>query len=1282
MFLCLLLSLSSASIQIGLITSRYTPDSLKTSLSANLPGVTLQVEEYLKLSSPIELLWSEIDFGSETDETSWKIPQLLLDNSVQVILDAAFFIRYSNFLSIHCLNQGLAHIVISRPIYLDQGELPYSHTLFAENSYNKEASVILDLIDYFQWRNLGVIHDNSINNMQMANTIRDVVESPLTIFDHVILDDSDILNAAKIVYRLRSTTKDSGARVLVVMAKAKIAAQVLRAADINVIGGVGFAWILNSDAMEHIGEVIKDSFVELPSNEFSVLKSGAIGIRAIDADYQKKDPMASYLAIITLLAKAISTLSNPSGLELVNYLLSNQSPENLPYPLHFDSSGFKKISYKIYNLINFAEFEIGYWDSQTREITFKDYSKIVWPGFIKSAPNDTVPIIQVGLLYPAHDNKGEVYTLGTNVKKGFDLAIDEINNTPTILKGYQIQPIYTDTFLMPELAETNLRNLAPYNIIGYIGPSNPELCKAYFKAQTLNDDQKPMITYLGSTTTLSNSNNYPNILQIIQPDGLQAVALTLFIQMQSWSEVGVIYTDDEFGLGVYESFLANIGTLEVEIANPENERVISFGLDDDNEEITEKTKDSVEEILSKFVERQIKVIVYLGNPKAGPELAKVGYKKELRGSEYSWLGTLWLTSDILSDIDKYYKSDKKDILKLLEGSIGIDYRGVQGELGKVFEENYFKAYGEVYSTESMLAYDAVYTFSTVIGAIIGRGDNYNSGQELINSLRSTDLTGASGKIKFSEGSNGRSAYGYNIVNFKDSKAVGVKQYDPLDPNLFLNLNNETIIWAGDKTSPPDATWPEYHDCPFASHMSRLSPEGLGVIISIGAFIFFLTLILSFYSYRKWKQLDIKPITSTVIRTWKDTLVQVQIGIEFFQFIAIAPVFSSLEVVITAASNIFMLDIMKVASSNKGDYWIMLVAVCVLCYIWFILVLVIMLNGEHLLRKIPFLKKILTVLNSVFLPFFGNTFFLPALALLLDMFVCDHRAQGHDYVWRDCYMKCWQGDHSKYAIMSGIAILCYEPVAAYSRPLWQQSRSSVMIKIQPFFLLLKTCFQILLIAIGKSLQSSSPIAHGVVFTIIISIFTGLIYKLKPFNYNRCNLWEFSSMVAVSYLSFLATLSYVKNPTHVGWFIALIIGWGIIGGVSFYVQKMYMPNLLVPPSGNRTKKKVYDIISLKNKGKYDNDLDKSRIPYPNEEIKNSEEDENKVHVRQDEYEGNFKEEYQGVEEVKEAEAEFDVVEVVSERREKKEEEEEEERENGRLNQLELMKKQTLTKVDNLD
>ena len=82
-----------------------------------------------------------------------------------------------------------------------------------------------------------------------------------------------------------------------------------------------------------------------------------------------------------------------------------------------------------------------------------------------------------------------------------------------------------------------------------------------------------------------------------------------------------------------------------------------------------------------------------------------------------------------------------------------------------------------------------------------------------------------------------------------------------------------------------------------------------------------------------------------------------------------------------------------------------------------------------------------------------------------------------------------------------------------------------------------------------------------------------------------------MLAVSYLSFLATLSYSKEPTNVGWFIALIFGWSLILLVTLIVQKKRMPNLLLPPGSSRVQRKIYDIISLKSNNP--GDLDESNI-----------------------------------------------------------------------------------------
>jgi len=77
------------------------------------------------------------------------------------------------------------------------------------------------------------------------------------------------------------------------------------------------------------------------------------------------------------------------------------------------------------------------------------------------------------------------------------------------------------------------------------------------------------VSYGATGTNLTSSEEFPHFLRTIQPDGLQAVAIAMFLQQTGWKELCVLYTDDEFGRGIYESFLSNAMTLEITINNQE-----------------------------------------------------------------------------------------------------------------------------------------------------------------------------------------------------------------------------------------------------------------------------------------------------------------------------------------------------------------------------------------------------------------------------------------------------------------------------------------------------------------------------------------------------------------------------------------------------------------------------------------------------------------------------------------------------------------------------------------
>lgn len=121
------------------------------------------------------------------------------------------------------------------------------------------------------------------------------------------------------------------------------------------------------------------------------------------------------------------------------------------------------------------------------------------------------------------------------------------------------------------------------------------------------------------------------------------------------------------------------------------------------------------------------------------------------------------------------------------------------------------------------------------------------------------------------------------------------------------------------------------------------------------------------------------------------------------------------------------------------------------------------------------------------------------------------------------MNCWTDTHMNYIVLSLFAILCYLPIAVFSRPLWQQAKTGLNIMAKPMFLLMKTCVQVLLTVVGKSLQGAMPTAHGLVFAILMAGFIYGTWKLKPFNYGKFNVWEITSLGAILYIALLAVVS---------------------------------------------------------------------------------------------------------------------------------------------------------------
>jgi hypothetical protein len=80
------------------------------------------------------------------------------------------------------------------------------------------------MLTKYEWSNLAIIYDRDIRNIELAEEFKRL-HNPLTqnIKDEVVLDANDKTLSEGLSKRLSSTTKDSGARVILVFTNSILA---------------------------------------------------------------------------------------------------------------------------------------------------------------------------------------------------------------------------------------------------------------------------------------------------------------------------------------------------------------------------------------------------------------------------------------------------------------------------------------------------------------------------------------------------------------------------------------------------------------------------------------------------------------------------------------------------------------------------------------------------------------------------------------------------------------------------------------------------------------------------------------------------------------------------------------------------------------------------------------------------------------------------------------------------------------------------------------------------
>mmetsp|Transcript_23980 Transcript_23980/g.42480 ORF Transcript_23980/g.42480 Transcript_23980/m.42480 type:complete len:1160 (+) Transcript_23980:3-3482(+) len=1116
---------SQLSFNVTLAYSAFTPPYYTEAILSQ--GQALAQSMCALSGCKIELLLTNL-----TEYVPEGFSNELQSNGVAVVIDATFSLSRTHWLGYTAASLGLVHLVIGRALGVKYGEKVKSRSLFCETTPEDEVLAYVDVIARSNWTNLMLIYNLDEFNDRQARLIKSELQRlGKSLVDELVLDPEFSDEAA--FSNMLSTTNNK-ARVFVVFTSSLQAKMILKVANEKFMGGVGYVWLLNSQALEYTAMVAKKTSKEL-------LYTGGVGVAPTDFE-EMKNPLTTLSNLLSIISKFLVNKGDSARSQIYTYIKDNSSSI-----LQFNgTTGVKSVVYNVFNVKDGDKKIINTWTPGNSTVI---QGNVTWPGGENSIPIDTAITIRVGFYAKDCPYFFKCSYYKRSAEQAFDDSVGFVNSKFPGLnlvkcKGSCIKRHYDSVLAIV---------------------SDVYLETAYGKPVLVYDDYATNLT----SAALS--------VRTAQPVTYQAAAIGQILKQAKIKRIGVIYTNDDLGKGLFSSFKLNLKVFGLSIENDEDKQVIEFGIVKQGNavKLTDECKKSVERALRGIVEKQLKVIVYLGNELVTAELAKVGHSKELDYDyEYLWVGGSWLTPTAVRMIEEEYADDIDDIYRVLNHSIGLDWPEECAGLNSVY------GHRNLNSCEALRVYNRVNITVTLLGMAIydtiQESTSYTNATDLHTKFSQVDFTNNAQKIKIKPDTNEISTNGWQVVVLKKTGQIaGCGNYTEGTLNIadcynFITKNHKSL----EETF--EDTWDEAKEgeCDFPRHMIKLNTTQWPYVISFIVFMVLLIVISAIpnkkavltqkelYCKRDYPNDDIpkddkieegdkikeddriEKIEKSTERSWRDTLVMITCFIEFCQMLSFCPPIKLLQDALDQFFGLVMIDVVDMFKTSKQTYWdfLIFVELTVTFYLFsFLLVGVNNCFKKSMNPAYSLNDTIERLLCEHLIPLIGNTLYFPIVKLMLDSVICDQEALGRVFVRRDCYMECWKSDHVSRIVFVMLTLALYLYISTLKRAEWQTIPENQNVKITKKYIFTKTIFQISFVLTALGAKGTHPEVYAVVFFVLITGFCVLTYFMDSFNYEPFKVYQTFFVLIVTFLSALGLVGtyYPLNDQTVVFVIAAVL-----------------------------------------------------------------------------------------------------------------------------------------------
>ncbi|XP_050524506.1 gamma-aminobutyric acid type B receptor subunit 2 [Daktulosphaira vitifoliae] len=425
--------------------------------------------------------------------------------------------------------------------------------------------------------------------------------------------------------------------------------------------------------------------------------------------------------------------------------------------------------------------------------------------------------------------------VGRGVMPAVKLAVDHINENPTLLRNYRLHVWWNDTQCNAAVglkAFFDMMHEGPHKVMLF-GAACTQVTDPIAKAskhwritQLSYADTHPMFT----------NTDFPNFFRVVPSENAFNAPRLALLRHFNWTKVGTIYQN------------------EPRYALAHNQLVAMLEKDNFVVLDTQNIAGDVSLPIQKLREKDIRIILGNFNETWAKKIFCEAYRVGMVGGKYQWLimgtyGPKWW-NEIKSPCPVPH------LLAALDGCILTDYLPlsttgeitVSGITSKEYQQEYDMRRGSEYSRFHGYTYDGVWTAALAIQEVARKVHQSAHDKGTLNrtiadfqyrdhewenlfleALRDTSFEGVTGPVRFYNNERKASIL---LKQFQVNKEVKIGEYNGVTGTLDLSVGKEVKWRAGGKGPPKDQTLTIYED----SHVNVAVYIGLAVAAIIGIVI--------------------------------------------------------------------------------------------------------------------------------------------------------------------------------------------------------------------------------------------------------------------------------------------------------------------------------------------------------------------------------------------------------------------------------------------------------------